>query len=60
MPNMRGNSYSRNHTHLNPDTDTSFWKFSFEESGRIDYPETIDFILEKTGHEDLFFIGNTY
>ena len=53
---MRGNSYSRNHTTLSPD-DPAFWQFGFEESAVIDYPEAIDFILEKTGHEDLFFIG---
>ena len=53
---MRGNTYSRNHTRLDPD-EPAFWQFGFEESALIDYPETIDFILEKTGHEDLFFVG---
>ena len=58
LPNMRGNSYSRNHTTLDPDL-PEFWQFGFEESGLVDYPETIDFILEKTpGQEDLFFIGS--
>ncbi len=30
---------------------------SFDESARYDYPSTIDYILKKTGHEQLFFVG---
>ena len=29
MGNNRGNFFSRNHTHLNPDKDKAFWNFTF-------------------------------
>lgn len=54
----RGNSYSRNHTSLDPCTSCAdFWRFGFEESALNDYPVFVDFILEATGSEDLFFVG---
>jgi hypothetical protein len=31
--NFRGNRYSREHESLEPDADTDFWSFSFEEFG---------------------------
>ncbi|XP_050297069.1 lipase 3-like isoform X3 [Anthonomus grandis grandis] len=49
MGNARGNTWSRNHTTLNPDKDAKFWKFSFHEIGLYDIPAMIDYALEKTG-----------
>ena len=45
--NLRGNRYSREHESLEPDADTSFWKFSFEEFGEHDISAAI-----KAIHED--------
>jgi pimeloyl-ACP methyl ester carboxylesterase len=58
MNNIRGNSYSKRHTRLDPcPTCTDFWAFGFDESSRYDYPATIDHILQQTGHESLYFVG---
>ncbi|XP_023025870.2 lipase 3-like [Leptinotarsa decemlineata] len=55
--NVRGNTYSRNHTYLNPDTDAEFWNFSWHEIGTIDVPTVIDYILDVTGTDGVYYIG---
>lgn len=58
MPNIRGNTYSRNHTYLDTCGSCSeFWDFNIETSALIDYPLFIDFILNHTGASDLHFAG---
>ncbi|XP_049768597.1 lipase 3-like [Schistocerca cancellata] len=58
LGNARGTTYSRNHTSINPD-DNQFWQFSWHEIGYYDLPAMIDYILEQTGHSDLFYIGHS-
>ncbi|XP_065225612.1 lipase 3-like isoform X2 [Planococcus citri] len=55
MINVRGNTFSRNHTQYTAN-DPEFWNFSFDEIGSIDLPTTIDFILDKTNHTQLLCI----
>jgi len=57
MTNSRGNTYSRNHTKLNPTHNKEFWNFSFAEMGRFDVPANIKYILNHTGKTDLTFVG---
>lgn len=58
MNNIRGNQYSKRHQTLDScPTCTEFWSFGFHESAIYDYPATIDYILEATNQEDLFFVG---
>lgn len=57
--NQRGNFYSRKHQTLDPDTDKEFWKFSFEEHGLYDVPAVIDYILNQTRRQKLFYIGHS-
>lgn len=59
MGNTRGNTYSRNHTTLNPDIDKKFWEFSWHEIGTIDLPQIIDYVLEQTGAESLYYCGHS-
>ncbi|CAH0560005.1 unnamed protein product [Brassicogethes aeneus] len=59
MGNARGNRYSRNHTTLNPDKDSKFWKFSWHQIGAIDLPTMIDFVLEKTGVPSVYYAGHS-
>ena len=58
MINIRGNQYSKKHEYLDHcPTCSQFWNFGFEESARFDYPATIDYILEKTGQSQVYFVG---
>ncbi|CAG9826768.1 unnamed protein product [Diabrotica balteata] len=57
LGNNRGNLWSRNHIRLNPDIDEEFWDYSFEKCGYYDLPATIDYILQKTGEQKLFYVG---
>ncbi|XP_014486359.1 PREDICTED: lipase 3-like isoform X2 [Dinoponera quadriceps] len=56
LGNARGNSYSRGHKRYSVN-DSEFWNFSWHEIGYYDIPALIDYILDKTGHEKLYYIG---
>lgn len=58
MGNARGNRYSKNHTSLNSDY-MEFWDFTFHEMGKYDLPANIDYILSKTGYDQLHYIGHS-
>ena len=58
MGNIRGNTWSKNHETLEPCSNCSaFWDFNWDTSGHHDYPAMIDYVLDSTGFEDLFFVG---
>nr|XP_023025813.1 lipase 3-like [Leptinotarsa decemlineata] len=59
LGNTRGNTYSRNHTILNPDTDVEFWDYTWHEMGVFDIPSIIDHILEKTGTDGVYYVGHS-
>ncbi|XP_043843000.1 gastric triacylglycerol lipase-like [Dromiciops gliroides] len=56
MGNSRGNAWSRKNIYFSPDL-PEFWAFSFDEMAKYDLPATINFILEMTGHEQLYYVG---
>ncbi|KAL2769606.1 lipase member N precursor, partial [Daubentonia madagascariensis] len=58
MGNSRGNTWSRRHKTL-LETEDKFWAFSFDEMAKYDLPGIIDFIVNKTGQEKLYFIGHS-
>lgn len=63
LGNTRGNTYSRNHTYLDPDGDhemrKKFWSFSWHEMGVYDLPAMIDHIVETTGKKKLQYVGHS-
>ncbi|XP_053209378.1 gastric triacylglycerol lipase-like [Panonychus citri] len=59
IPNLRGCRYSRNHTHLNPNIDDEFWRFSFEQMITYDAPTIIDYVLKQTNNDQLGWIGHS-
>ena len=60
MVNTRGNTYSKNHTTFDTCSDCpDFWSFGFHEGGTKDFPAIIDYVLETTGEQDLFYVGHS-
>merc|ERR1712215_578838 len=57
LGNYRGNTYSRNHSFLNPDKNDGFWDFSWDEMAHYDLPAMIEKVLELTEESELFYVG---
>ncbi|KAK7863075.1 hypothetical protein R5R35_010999 [Gryllus longicercus] len=61
MGNARGNTYSRRHIKYKPNGlfNSKFWNFDWHEVGLYDLPASIDYVLEQTGEEKLFYAGHS-
>ncbi|KAJ4452217.1 hypothetical protein ANN_03735 [Periplaneta americana] len=59
MFNARGNLYSTKYTPERDPRTKEFWDFSWHESGVYDLPAVIDYILEMTGKEKIFYVGHS-
>jgi len=58
MGNARGNTYSRKHVNLS-ESDDQYWKFTWDEMGRYDIPAELNYVIEKTGRQQLIYIGHS-
>ncbi|XP_060097268.1 lysosomal acid lipase/cholesteryl ester hydrolase-like [Heteronotia binoei] len=58
LGNSRGNTWSSRHKTLKP-TELKFWEFSSHEMGYYDIPAVIYYILNETGHEQLYYVGHS-
>lgn len=58
LANSRGNTWGRKHRTLSI-SDSTFWDFSFDEMAKYDLPASIDFVLEKTGQQQVYYIGHS-
>ncbi|NWQ62561.1 LICH hydrolase, partial [Neopipo cinnamomea] len=56
--NSRGTTWSKQHLLLSPKRD-DFWAFSFDEMAKYDLPAMINFIEQKTGQKQLYYIGHS-
>ncbi|XP_034993661.1 putative lysosomal acid lipase/cholesteryl ester hydrolase isoform X1 [Zootoca vivipara] len=58
LGNSRGNTWSIKHINYTVEQE-EFWLFSHDEMAKYDLPASINFILNKTGQEKLFYIGHS-
>lgn len=58
MGNIRGNTYSANHTSLKTDS-REFWEFSWDEHTQKDLPAMLDYVLAHTGQDSLHYLGHS-
>ncbi|XP_015488738.1 lysosomal acid lipase/cholesteryl ester hydrolase-like [Parus major] len=58
LGNSRGNTWSLKHKTLKP-SQKEFWQFSFDEMGKYDIPAELNFIMNKTGHKDVYYVGHS-
>lgn len=56
--NSRGNVWSRQHQYLS-EKEEEFWAFSFDDMAKYDLPAVINFILQETGQQKLYYIGHS-
>ncbi|XP_060538883.1 putative lysosomal acid lipase/cholesteryl ester hydrolase [Pantherophis guttatus] len=56
--NVRGTTWSRRHKEFSIDQQ-EFWEFSFHEMAIYDIPATINFILQKTEQDGLYYVGHS-
>ncbi|XP_067946055.1 gastric triacylglycerol lipase-like [Watersipora subatra] len=56
LANSRGNTYSMAHQTLKPHQE-EFWAWSWDEMAMYDLPASVDFVLNKTGHNKLHYVG---
>ena len=60
LGNFRGNTYSRNHTVLDPEhTRSGFWDFTWDEMAKYDLPAMLNYTLEYTGKEKIYYVGHS-
>nr|CAD7461995.1 unnamed protein product [Timema tahoe] len=58
LGNARGNTYSRRHVRLSPD-DPQFWNHDWHHMGVFDLPAEIDYILQNTQQQSLYYAGHS-
>lgn len=58
LGNARGNKYGLQHVNMSS-TESDFWEFTWEEIGVYDLPAMINYTLNVTGQERLYFIGHS-
>lgn len=58
MGNSRGNGQSMTNIYFQPSSER-FWDWTFSEMALYDVPANINYVLNKTGHETLIYIGHS-
>ena len=58
LGNARGNTYSRQHKHITPES-SEFWNFSWHEIGVYDLASMLDYVLVEANSTQLHFVAHS-
>ncbi|KAK7113542.1 gastric triacylglycerol lipase-like [Littorina saxatilis] len=58
LGNIRGNTFSRNHTTLKPEQE-QFWDWTYDEMAALDLPAMFDHVRHTTGQEQVHYVGHS-
>ncbi|XP_062510288.1 gastric triacylglycerol lipase-like isoform X2 [Corticium candelabrum] len=58
LGNVRGNTYSKNHTKLKPNQE-AFWAWSWDEMARYDLPAMLGYVMNYTEQSEIFYAGHS-
>lgn len=59
LGNTRGNTYSRNHTTLDPKIDRAYWDFSMDEIIKYDVRSMVDYVLKARSVKTLAVVAHS-
>jgi len=59
MISIRSCKYGDTHVRLDPETDDEFWDSTFDEQGKIDLNDIVDYIRNFTGYTTVSMIGHS-
>jgi len=60
LGNYRGNTYSRNHSFLDPDHMRSgYWDFTWDEMAKYDLPTMLEHMMTVSGQKEFFYTGHS-
>lgn len=63
ITNARGNDYSTGHVKYNRygsrEDRKKYWNFSWHEIGKYDLPATIDYVLKRSNHSRVHYVGHS-
>ncbi|XP_016851200.2 lysosomal acid lipase/cholesteryl ester hydrolase [Anolis carolinensis] len=58
LGNSRGTTWSKKHISLSPIFE-KYWEFSYDHMAKYDLPAFINFVLQKTGQQQVYYIGHS-
>ncbi|XP_060624754.2 lysosomal acid lipase/cholesteryl ester hydrolase-like [Anolis sagrei] len=58
LGNSRGTTWSKKHNSLSP-IFAKYWEFSYDHMAKYDLPTFINFVLQKTGQQQVYYIGHS-
>jgi pimeloyl-ACP methyl ester carboxylesterase len=59
MGNSRGNAYGRRHVTLDPESDSRFWSFSWDEMASHDLPAQLELVCNVTGVKGIPLVAHS-
>ncbi|XP_075250394.1 lysosomal acid lipase/cholesteryl ester hydrolase-like [Convolutriloba macropyga] len=59
LGNVRGNFYGERHQKYDSNVDYQFWQFSFQQMAQYDLPAIVNYVIDTTGRQKIFYVGHS-